>query len=30
MKQQNTKLSFEGQDIYVGLDTGKSHGLSLY
>ena len=23
MKQQNTKLSFKGQDIYVGLDTGK-------
>jgi len=23
MKQQNTKLSFEGQDVYVGLDTGK-------
>jgi len=23
MKQQNTKLSFKGQDVYVGLDTGK-------
>jgi len=23
MKQQNTKLSFEGQDVYVGIDTGK-------
>ena len=23
MRKENTKLNFTGQDIYVGLDTGK-------
>lgn len=23
MQKKNTKLDFSGQDIYVGLDTGK-------